>query len=241
MPEVLAVSEVLTVSDVCFSYGDKAIVHGLNLRVQAGEMLAITGKNGAGKSTLMGIILGRLKPSCGEVKLFGEPVSANKHYPRLAFIAQDSVKNYQNFPTTVGEVVRIHLRQLKKRRDVSAILSQVGLEGYLNRQLSQLSGGELQRAALALALMKDSELILLDEPTTGIDCIFVEEFYRIVRSLAESGKTIIVITHHLQEIEGIADRIVRLENGVLVESISAIPAGVVSSRAHSICIGEAQC
>lgn len=231
-------SETLTISDVCFSYGDKSVLQNLHLSVQEGEMLAITGKNGAGKSTLMEVILGRLSPSRGTVNLFGESICAHKHYRRLAFIAQDSVKNYRNFPTTVGEVVRIHLRQLKKRCDVSAILCHVGLEGYLDRQLSNLSGGELQRVALALALLKDAELILLDEPTTGIDCVFVEEFYRIVRSLANGGKTIIVITHHLQEIEEFADRILCLENGAMAEKKCAIASKNPQSYPNSECIKE---
>lgn len=230
--------EVLTISDVSFSYSDKPVLHHLNLCVSEGEMLAITGKNGAGKSTLMEVILGRLSPSCGTVKLFGESISANTHYQRFAFIAQDSVKNYRNFPTTVGEVVRIHLRQLKKRCDVNATLCQVGLEGYLNRQLSNLSGGELQRVALALALLKDAELILLDEPTTGVDCVFVEEFYRIVRCLADAGKTIIVITHHVQEIEKFADRILCLENGAMAEKKRAGASKDIQPYTNGTCIEE---
>ena len=106
-------NKVLEISNLSFSYNEDLILDGLNLCVYENEFAVIIGDNGAGKSTLMNLILGNLKSSIGEIKLFGELNNENNHYKDIAYISQNSVHNYKNFPTTIEEVVKIHLKYLK--------------------------------------------------------------------------------------------------------------------------------
>lgn len=210
-------AEVLKITDLSFSYDTKTILQELNLTVKEKEFATIIGENGAGKSTLMNLILGNLKPDSGEIKLFGDLITKNNHYCDIAYISQNSVPNYKNFPTTIEEVVKVHLKHLKVKLHICDALKKVGLEEHSKKKLSELSGGQLQRVALLLALIKDAKLILLDEPTTGIDKKFSTEFYRILKELSKNGKTIVMITHHLAETEEFIDRLFKLEGGKCIE------------------------
>ena len=116
-------------------------------------------------------------------------------------------------PTTVIEVVKIHLRFLKKGKDYGSYLKLVNLEEQGHKMLNELSGGQLQRVAILLALIKNAKLIILDEPTSGVDQLFSEELYRMLERLKKEGKTILMVTHHLQDVQIHVDRILRLVRG----------------------------
>lgn len=204
---------ILEIRGLAFSYGAEPLIRDLDLTVHAGELVALVGDNGSGKSTLMALITGQLAPACGTIRLFGDDAAANRHYADIAYVSQDSIRGYRSFPTTIGELVGIHLRHLKASADVSELLETVELTGLARRRLSELSGGQLQRVGLLLALIKDARLILLDEPTSAIDRRFSAAFYRILQSLARSGTAIVVITHHLTDAQGATMRVVRLEDG----------------------------
>ena len=206
-------ANALAISDLSFSYEQESVLHQLNLSVDAGQFLALIGENGVGKSTLMNLILGRLKPSSGKISLFGDDPAIDNHYRDIAYVSQNAVLGYKYFPTTVEEVVRIELRHLKKKASITELLATVELEDHANRRLSELSGGQLQRVGLLLALAKDARLILLDEPTSGIDKIFSAELYQILRGLADEGRAIVLVTHHPAEATNFVDRVVRLKNG----------------------------
>lgn len=206
-------ANALAISDLSFSYEQESVLHQLNLSVDAGQFLALIGENGVGKSTLMNLILGRLKPSSGKISLFGDDRAIDNHYRDIAYVSQNAVLGYKYFPTTVEEVVRIELRHLKKKTSITNLLATVELEDHANRRLSELSGGQLQRVGLLLALAKDARLILLDEPTSGIDKIFSAELYQILRGLADEGRAIVLVTHHPAEATNFIDRVVRLKNG----------------------------
>ncbi len=209
--------DILDIHDLQFSYEThpdaRPILDGLDLTVARGSFTALIGINGAGKSTLMNLILGNLKPARGSIKLFGDDQSRNNHYKDLAYVSQNSILAYKNFPTTLEEVVRIHLKHLKKQADVTELLDTVGLTEHFNKKLSQLSGGQLQRVGLLLALIKDAQLILLDEPTSGIDKAFSRELYRILKTLTQQGKTVLLITHHLSDALEFVDKVVQLADG----------------------------
>lgn len=211
------VSTVLEVKDLCFAYEQTNILENLSLDLQEGEFVAIIGQNGAGKSTLFKLILGELKAKSGEIKLFGEAFSKKRHYARLAYISQNSIANYRNFPTTIEELVRIHLSFLGKKNDVREKLEILGLTGQARQKLSELSGGQLQRVAVLLALLKEADLILLDEPTTGIDKEYSEELYKVLKKLKVLGKSIIMITHQLSELLAYVDKVYCIECGTCVE------------------------
>lgn len=207
-------NKVLQLSNVCFSYDHQEwILQHLNGEINEGEFVAMIGENGAGKSTLLNLILGNLKPQQGEIRLFGDLVNEKPHYEDIAYISQNSVMNYRNFPTTVIEVVKIHLRFLKKGKDYGSYLKLVNLEEQGHKMLNELSGGQLQRVAILLALIKNAKLIILDEPTSGVDQLFSEELYRMLERLKKEGKTILMVTHHLQDVQIHVDRILRLVRG----------------------------
>ena len=206
-------SNVLDITNLCFAYEDEPILLDVTLTVKQAQFVAVVGENGAGKSTLMNLILGKLKPRSGEIFLFGDAQTAHNHYADIAYVSQYSVLGYKHFPTTLEEVVRIHLKHLKKKLCVDKLLKTVCLEAQIHKKLSQLSGGQLQRVGLLLALIKDAKLILLDEPTSGIDKKFSAELYQILRELCDQGKTVIIITHHLSEAQGFIDKVMRLEDG----------------------------
>ncbi len=212
-PAGLEAPAILEIRQLAFSYGEDPLIRDLDLTVHAGELVALVGDNGSGKSTLMALITGQLAPACGTIRLFGDDAAANRHYADIAYVSQDSIRGYRSFPTTIGELVGIHLRHLKASADVSELLETVELTGLAQRRLSELSGGQLQRVGLLLALIKDARLILLDEPTSAIDRRFSAAFYRILQNLARSGTAIVVITHHLTDAQGATMRVVRLEDG----------------------------
>lgn len=210
-------NKVLDITNLCFAYEDEPVLTGVTLRVEHSQFVALVGENGAGKSTLMNLILGKLKPSAGEIRLFGDERTINNHYDDIAYVSQYSVLGYKDFPTTIEEVVRVHLKHLKKKVHVDELLATVRLEAHIHKKLSQLSGGQLQRVGLLLALIKDAKLILLDEPTSGIDKKFSAELYQILRKLCDQGKTVVIITHHLSEARGFVDKTMCLEDGCCCE------------------------
>ncbi|NPD32727.1 metal ABC transporter ATP-binding protein [Eggerthellaceae bacterium zg-997] len=216
MPDA-ASDVVLEVRGLSFSYEDVPVLCDLSLEARAGQLVALVGDNGAGKSTLMGLILGSLRPQAGSIRLFGDDASAHAHHADIAYVAQDAVRSYRHFPTTVRELLGVHLRHLKRRGAADELLDTVGLREHLNKALSQLSGGQLQRVGLLLALVRDARLILLDEPTAAVDARFTDELYRLLRRLADEGRTVVVITHHLAEAAPFADRAVRLRAGACAE------------------------
>ena len=210
-------SKVLDIENVWFAYEDEPVLEGVTLSVEQSQFVALVGENGAGKSTLMNLILGNLKPSAGEIRLFGATRTSNNHYNDIAYVSQYSILGYKHFPTTIEEVIRVHLKHLKKEVHVDELLATVRLEAQVHKKLSQLSGGQLQRIGLLLALIKDAKLILLDEPTSGIDKKFSAELYQILRNLCDQGKTIVIITHHLSEARDFVNKTICLEDGCCCE------------------------
>ena len=208
-----AAPAVLEIRGLSFSYGAEPLIRDLDLTVRAGELVALVGDNGSGKSTLMALVTGQLTGARGSIHLFGDDAAAHPHYADIAYVSQDSIRGYRGFPTTIGELVAIHLRHLKTSADTAELLRTVELAGFERRRLSELSGGQLQRVGLLLALIKDARLILLDEPTSAIDRRFSAAFYRILQNLAHTGVAIVVITHHLADAHGAHMRVVRLEDG----------------------------
>lgn len=209
-------SNILEISDLTFSYGNNTILKGLSCEVAEGEFVAIIGDNGAGKSTLLNLILGNIKADSGEIRLFGDSIRKNNHYKDIAYISQNSVVGYKNFPTTIEEVVRVHLNHLRIKSDIDKYLQMMELEEHKKKKLSELSGGQLQRVGILLALIKDARLIILDEPTTGVDKKFSYELYAILSNLSKEGKTIIMVTHHLEEAKEFIDRVLHIEDGKIV-------------------------
>lgn len=204
-------NKIIEVTKVSFAYEKEIILDDISFFIEEGDFVAVIGENGAGKSTLMNLILHNLKAETGEIKLFGDRIEKDNHYKDIAFISQNSVLNYRNFPTTIEEVVRHHMKYLKIKKNVDEHLQAMGLLEHKKKALSELSGGQLQRVGLLLALIKNAKLIVLDEPTTGIDKKFGLELLKLLKEWKEKGKTILMVTHELHDAKDFVDYVIQVK------------------------------
>ena len=202
--------KIIEVSNVSFDVDNHKILEDINLVLERGELLGIIGPNGSGKTTLLKIILGLLKPTAGTVKLFGKDINHFKDWYRIGYVPQHAINFDTNFPINVFEVVsmgRFSKKGLFKKlgkEDIQAIegaLEIVGMKEYKNRRVGELSGGEMQRVFIARALASQPELLILDEPTVGVDIIAQKEFYDFLERLNKEEKiTLVLVTHDISNI-----------------------------------------
>ncbi|HLR15566.1 MAG TPA: metal ABC transporter ATP-binding protein [Bacillota bacterium] len=196
---------VVSVKHVNFSYGNKAILKDIQLDIQKGSFLGLVGPNGGGKTTLIQLILGLLPPDEGEIRILGQPIKHFKQWNRIGFVSQKANSFNKGFPATVFEVVAMGLtskigyfRFFKKHHKEKVIhaLTQVNMEGFANQNIGNLSGGQQQRVFIARALVGDPELIILDEPTVGVDYKNVQRFYELLHTLnTKDNITLLLVTH----------------------------------------------
>ncbi len=201
---------LIELQDVSFQYEFTQVLTDISLTVREGDFLALLGPNGSGKSTLLKIILGLLKPTKGTVKLFGEPSSTFKHREWIGYVSQKSNSFNAGFPATVKEVVTSGLtkkmglfkRHLPNQQElVINSLKAVGMEQFANRNIGELSGGQQQRVFIARALVAEPKLLILDEPTVGIDHENVQSFYDMLTNLNEQHHmTMILVTHDVDTV-----------------------------------------
>lgn len=212
--------EIYRVRDLRFSYGKNEVLKGANLSVKQGDFLAFIGANGSGKSTLIKLLLGIEKPTSGTIEYDGKPLGKDTDFSRISYVPQLMVASY-DFPITVKELVDLGLYGEKltadeRERRIDDALSLVDLEGFRDRLYGALSGGQRQRVLIAKALISMTDVLILDEPTTGIDFKAREELFHIFRHLHDiHGITILMITHELHLVEDMIDGVYVLEDGVL--------------------------
>ena len=200
-------------------YGEQVSVSGLCLHVKQGRIYGLLGRNGAGKTTTMKLLLGLAKPTSGTVSLFGCPLQGNEKrlLPRIGSLIE-SPGFYPNLTGTENLAIFARLRGLKGVKPVKEALELVGLPYRDKKRFSQYSLGMKQRLAIALAVMHDPELLILDEPINGLDPIGIAEMRSFIQTLCqERGKTILLSSHILSEIALLADDIGILHHGVLLE------------------------
>ena len=204
-------------------YGEQRSVEDLSLHVRPGRIYGLLGRNGAGKTTTMRMLLGLTRPSAGSIRIFGQPMpdKARSVLPRTGSLIE-SPGFYPNL--TGSENLRIFaiLRRLPRpEQAIHAALDMVSLPYRDKKLFSQYSLGMKQRLAIALAIMHDPELLILDEPINGLDPIGIAEVRQFIRSLCEErGKTILISSHILSEIALLADDIGIIDHGVLLEEES---------------------
>ncbi|WAA11476.1 metal ABC transporter ATP-binding protein [Fervidibacillus halotolerans] len=196
---------IVIVKDLNYRYDRDWVLKNIQLTVNKGDFLAIVGPNGSGKSTLLKLILGLLKIQQGEILLFGEPLERFRHWEKVGFVSQKANAFNKAFPATVFEVVRSGLTKRNGLfkpypkttvKKVIEALKAVQMEEFLYRNIGELSGGQQQRVFIARALIGDPELLILDEPTVGIDTKRVSAFYELMQKLnREKGITLIIVTH----------------------------------------------
>jgi len=216
---------ILKVEDIHKSYGKEKVLKGISFSVKEGETKVIIGPSGTGKSTLLRCINGLTKPDKGHVWLDGvEITNSNVNLDR---VRQSIGMVFQNFNLfthlTALDNVRIGLVKVKKLpRDVAtekaiAMLKKVGLEKKAHLYPAQLSGGQQQRVSIARALAMDPKLILFDEPTSALDPELIGEVLYVMKNLAESGMTMVVVSHEMGFARSVCDEIIFLDKGVVVE------------------------
>ena len=217
----------LRLHDVAFSYGKSSVLADVSLTLDAGQVAVVAGENGAGKSTLARIILGELRPSSGNAALFGRPASSFDDWSRVGYVPQCATGTYDRFPATVMEVVLANRYAVargllpysrKDRAAARAALGEVHLEGLERRLVGELSGGQLQRVLLARALVNEPDLLVLDEPTSGMDEKNVEAFVDLLGTIVRPGnRSVLLITHDLRRLAALDARRFTLYNGSLKE------------------------
>ena len=203
-------------------YGEQVSVSGLCLHVKQGRIYGLLGRNGAGKTTTMKLLLGLAKPTSGTVSLFGCPLQGNEKrpLPRIGSLIE-SPGFYPNLTATENLRIFATLRGVPNRHAIKDALDLVGLPYKDKKLFSQYSLGMKQRLAIALAIMHDPELLILDEPINGLDPIGIAEVRSFIRDLCDTrGKTILISSHILSEIALLADDIGIIDHGALLEEES---------------------
>ncbi|KAA1398021.1 ABC transporter ATP-binding protein [Aeromicrobium ginsengisoli] len=217
----------VSIDGVVKRFGSVTAVDGLSLQIQPGEVVAFLGPNGAGKTTTVDMILGLSQPSEGSVQIFGGDARQAVALGRVAAVMQTGglLKDF-----TVRETVELTASLFIPSRPVDEVLDRAGILDIGDRLVGKASGGQQQRLRFALALLSDPDLLILDEPTTGMDVQGRREFWHAIRSDAADGRTTVFATHYLEEADAYADRIVLVRKGKIVADgtaaeIKALSAG----------------
>lgn len=191
----------------------------LDLEVQKGEIFGLLGPNGSGKSTTMKLLLGLLFPSGGQALVLGKEASNVEKNERIGYLPEESyLYKFLNAEETLDFYGRLFDMPANVRRDrVKSLIERVGLTGARRRQLKEYSKGMTRRIGLAQALINDPDLILLDEPTSGLDPLGVDEMKKMIIELKEQGKTVVMCSHLLTDVQSVCDRIAILHQGELKE------------------------
>jgi zinc transport system ATP-binding protein len=216
-----ASTSVVTITDGAVELGGRPILRGIDVEVRAGEVLAVLGANGSGKSTLVRTAMGLVPTARGQVRLFGTPLRQFRDWHRVGFVPQRSTAA-SGVPASVREVVssgRLSRRRPfapRRRQDLDAVdaaIAAVGLSEKARDGVSTLSGGQQQRVLIARALAGVPDLLVLDEPTAGVDVHSQQAFADALGTLVERGATIVLVTHELGPLAGLVDRTLVMRDG----------------------------
>ena len=209
--------------DVMFAYSHNVILEHFAFKVTQGDFVAMIGPNGAGKSTVLKLCVGLLKPTAGEIRILGEPVDQFRNWKQVAYVPQNPLRE-RSFPVTVAEVAAMGRvaalgmgRDLKKadREIVNHSLELVSMYAQRQDMIGRLSGGQQQRVMLARALAAQASVLVLDEPTTGIDSTATEAIYTLLQEQNTSlGTTILVVSHDVEGIAKYSGKVVKVDKGI---------------------------
>lgn len=191
-------------------YGKIIALDGVDLSLQAGEVLALLGANGAGKSTAIALLLGLLKPDAGSAELFGQPPQTLAVRRRIGVMLQSA-----GIPDNakVAELLDLTRSYYPAPRSVADCVALAGLDDVLDRRYGRLSGGQQRRVQFALAICGNPEVLFLDEPTTGLDIDARQRMWATIRALVAGGTGVLLTTHYLEEAEALAQRVAVLNRG----------------------------
>ncbi|GAA1675234.1 metal ABC transporter ATP-binding protein [Glycomyces endophyticus] len=232
---------VLNVRGATVSYGGRAVVRGADLAVAPGEAVALMGANGSGKSTLIKAVAGLVPLAGGEIELFGTPQRRFRDWRRVGYVPQRTGAA-SGVPSTAAEVVsqgRLAHRALgmpQRRADRDAVarsLAEVGLADHARCSVDTLSGGQQQRVLIARALATDPELLIMDEPTVGVDAETQAALAAVIADRVDAGCAVLLVTHELGPLTDRLDRAVVLADGKVVhDGAPPRPVGEHADPAH---------
>lgn len=211
---------VVNITSLCKSYGGHRVVDSLDLQVQRGECFGLLGPNGAGKTTTLRMLLGMTPADSGELKVLDHPISRHSQQVRQRigvvpqmdnldpdFSVVENLSTYASYFNLSGKAVRQRIQEL---------LAFAQLTQKANEQIANLSGGMKRRLTLARALVNDPELLILDEPTTGLDPQARQHIWQRLRELKHNGHTLILTTHYMEEAQRLCDRIAIMDHGKII-------------------------
>jgi len=219
------------------SFGSVHAVRGVDLTVRPGEIVAFLGPNGAGKTTTIDMILGLTRPDAGSIEVFGHSAHGAVARGLVSAVLQSGglLKDL-----TVRETVELTASLFAERRPVDEALERAGILNLSRRRVGLCSGGEQQRLRFAMALVSDPALLILDEPTTGMDVEARRSFWNAIRADAARGRTVMFATHYLDEADEYADRIVLMRDGRIVAAgTTAEIKNLVSGRVVQVTLPDA--
>jgi ABC-2 type transport system ATP-binding protein len=204
---------VASLTGVTKKFGEITALDNVNLSVRAGELLAVLGPNGAGKTTAVRLMLGLSTPLSGKVSVFGRDPRTASARGRIGAMLQVG-----RVPETlkVKEHINLFRSYYGNPLPLQSVLEAAGLEGIEDRLFGGLSGGQKQRVLFALAICGNPDILFLDEPTVGLDITTRHLIWQQIRRLVQQGKTVVLTTHYLEEVDALADRVIVLNHGVIV-------------------------
>lgn len=209
--------KIVEMNNIYYDIDGITILENIDLVIERGDFLGIIGPNGSGKTTLLKLILGLVKLKKGSLKLFGEDIARFKNWHRIGYVPQHAINFDLNFPANVLEVVsmgrfskRGMLRKLNENdlKLIDDALDIVGMKEFKSKKIGELSGGQKQRVFIARALASEPELLILDEPTAGVDVLVQKEFYDFLERLNKDKKITLVLVSH--DIGTVSSRMTKL-------------------------------
>ncbi|TWT00492.1 amino acid ABC transporter ATP-binding protein [Planomicrobium sp. CPCC 101079] len=230
--------KVIEIQHLSKSFGTHEVLKDIDFAVHKGEVVCVIGSSGSGKSTLLRCINLLEKPSGGQIIYNGENILDDRHdihayRTKLGMVFQQfNLFNNHNVINncTVGQVKVLKRRREEAEKVAIKYLNVVGMDQYVNAKARQLSGGQKQRVAIARALSMEPDVMLFDEPTSALDPEMVGEVLRVMKDLAKSGLTMLIVTHEMEFAKEVSDRVVFMDKGVIVEE--GPPEQIFNNPAH---------
>lgn len=219
---------IVEMNNVDFHYRDRQALSHVNFIINEGDFIGLVGPNGGGKTTLIKLLLGIEKPTTGSINIFGKPIDKFKQKNKLGYVSQKANTFNRGFPATVEEVVSMGLtaklgyfRRLSKhyKHNIHEAIDKVGMSSYLFENIGDLSGGQQQRIFIARALVSDPSLLILDEPTVGVDAENVEKFFDLLHQLNQQNISLLLVTHDIGTMTHHASKIACLNNTCISTAI----------------------
>ncbi|MDN5732131.1 MAG: ABC transporter ATP-binding protein [Yaniella sp.] len=215
----------IAIESVTKRFGDITAVDDVSLEIRPGEVLALLGPNGAGKTTLLDMVLGFADPNAGSIRAFGDTPKRAASNGHIGAVLQDGGLLDD---LTVGETIKMIAACHYSHAPVADVMRRAGVSDFATRKVKKCSGGQKQRLRFALALLTDPQLLILDEPTAGLDATARREFWDTMHAEAQRGRTIVFATHYLREADDYADRVVLMLQGRVIAdgSVDDMTAGL---------------